>query len=368
MLYKPGSNPAVLPELPPPAAEVMTQPDRYLPEDGLVHAVNVALLLGQPLLVTGEPGTGKSTLSDSVAYNRFENRHLRYYVKSTTTRTDLLYQYDAMARLRDCQSGRQARPLLDYLRFEALGEGIIRAIAPDSPVYDMLGKQLDLDHPLTPELFGPEFRRRPRLRDLVAPASLRAKTETGGDEPQRWVILIDELDKAPRDVPNDLLGELDRMEFDIPEIGVRICNSAAAADRIRPFVIITSNGEKTLPSAFLRRCAYYHIAFPQRMQLKKIVELRMSDMDSGGKALALADPAIDLIIRLRAVSLKKPPGLSELLSWLALLVRDVNPALTGSIDELALLYLPALIKDAEDIEAAKQLLQPKMYYSARQAS
>jgi MoxR-like ATPase len=357
--YAPGSAAAGAPDLPPSVTDVMSRPDRYLPEDDLVHAVNVALLLGQPLLVTGEPGTGKSTLSASIAYSLFENRYLRYDVKSATTRTDLLYHYDAMARLRDCQSGRPSRPLLDYLRFNALGEGIIRAIAPDSFVYDMLGKPLDLDHPMTPELFGEEFIRRPKLRDLVASPGLRLKTETGGDEAERWVILIDEIDKAARDLPNDLLGELDRMEFDIPEIGVRICNPAPPGERIRPFIIITSNAEKNLPNAFLRRCAYFHIPFPERVQIKKIIELRLADVEGAGRILATSDVAIDTVARLRSVSLKKPPGLFELLSWLVLIGRDTNLAPGCSGDEMALRHLSALIKDAEDIEAAKQALRPR---------
>lgn len=368
MLYAPGSEPGRLPDLPPPTVDVMARPDRYQPEAGLVHAVNLALMLGQPLLVTGEPGSGKSTLSYSVAYSRFENRHLRYDVKSTTTRTDLLYRYDGVARLRDCQSGRQARPLLDYLRFEALGEGIVRAIGPDSPVFDMLGKPLDLDHPLTPELFGTSFMRRPRLRDLVAPAALRMNPNAGGADPQQWVVLVDEMDKAQRDVPNDLLGELDRMEFDIPEIGVRICNTAPPSERVRPFVIITSNGEKILPNAFLRRCAYYHIALPGRIQLKKIVELRLADIEGGARVMGLTDAAIDVVMRLRGLNLKKPPGLSELLSWLAVIARDPDPPLGSPPDVLALYYLPVLIKDQNDIEAANQLLRPTMSYSACQAS
>lgn len=257
-----------------------TDPEFYRADPELVSAVNVALLLGQPLLVTGDPGTGKTQLAHAVAWELgFGKRAIPFETKSTSAARDLFYTYDSLRRFRDAYDTKRELDELSYIKYNALGEAIIRANAKETVAH----------------LLPPGF-------------------EHAGP-PTKSVVLIDEIDKAPRDFPNDLLNEIEDMFFRIPELE----NAAVRAlPEYRPIVIITSNSEKNLPDAFLRRCVYYHIAFPSADRLREIVTLRIDDL-AASDDLGVRD-AIDLFARLRAEDtpyrLSKKPATAELIGWI----------------------------------------------------
>ena len=205
---------------------------RYLPAPGLVDAVNLSMLLGQPLLLNGEPGTGKSGLAYAVSNELNLGDVYRVNCKTDMRSQDLFYSFDHMRRLRDSH-GTEASPAEAYVALTGLGAAIVRAAGADH----------------RPEL----------LRGGGEERALSAIFPKMFDHPSvQSVVLIDEIDKAPRDVPNDLLFELDRFQFDIPELGIRI----KADPSRRPMVVVTSNSEKALPAPFLRRCVFYTIPFP----------------------------------------------------------------------------------------------------------
>jgi MoxR-like ATPase len=295
-----------------------SRPEGYLADPGLVDAVNVALLLSQPLLLTGEPGTGKTQLAYSLAWELGLDEPLKFETKSTSTATDLFYTYNALSRFHAAQTGEGSRRTLDYLTYNALGIAILRA-NPEAAVRSLLPD--DFIH--------------------------------GG--PSRSVVLIDEIDKAPRDFPNDLLNEVESMYFRVPELG----NVLIKADTgLAPILVITSNSEKNLPDAFLRRCIYYHIPVPDRPRLTRIIEARLSrflGMSDG----FLAD-ALDLFDRLRnpAAGLRKKPATAEVLSWLIAL-RALQPVVDNPLDdepEVALQTISSLVKTAEDQELARAVV------------
>jgi MoxR-like ATPase len=295
-----------------------TRPEGYLADPGLVDAVNVALLLGQPLLLTGEPGTGKTQLASSLAWALDLGEPLRFETKSTSTAVDLFYTYNALGRFHAAQSGEGSRRTLDYLTYNALGIAILRANAEAAV------------KPYLPDDF--------RL-----------------DGPRRSVVLIDEIDKAPRDFPNDLLNEVEAMEFRVPELG----NALIAADpALPPILVITSNSEKNLPDAFLRRCIYYHIPFPDRERLSRIIEARLGRF--AGRADGFLADALDLFDRLRepAAGLRKKPATAEVLSWLVAL-RAIAPGAENPLaadPPAALRTLSSLVKTAEDQALAREVV------------
>ncbi|MFO1036164.1 MAG: MoxR family ATPase [Geminicoccaceae bacterium] len=292
------------PELPEPLEPQLRSRGRYIPGPGLQAAVEVALMLGQPLLLTGEPGTGKTTMSRALAYERFGGRHLEMQVKSNSGRDDLLYRFDDIARFRDAQANR-VRPLVEYLEIRPFGEAILRACGPEAPLLDRAGRPLRGDEAFLEGALGP---RRP-----VGPPAARLLLPDARDwsGPERWVVLIDEIDKAPRDTPNDLLEEFDRLAFAIPEMGLRV---APDGDRrqVRPVVVVTSNSEKSLPAAFLRRCAYHHIPFPSGPELRSVISERLGNLTMGRRRL---DELLELFEALRP-QLHQKPGTAELLQWL----------------------------------------------------
>lgn len=251
----------------------------YFPSSTLVEAVRVALYLGKPLLLSGEPGTGKSSVAYSVAQQLGLEPVLKFVAKTSSSATDLLYHYDAVGHFRSTAAGGENTGEVgarDYIRLEALGA----AIAGADPDHFMNG------------LNGPA---------MASP-----------NRPSISVVLIDEIDKAPRDFTNDLLDEIDRAEFRIPELGI----SFKASPELRPVVFITTNGERELPQAFLRRCIFQHLEFPPEDKLREIVSARMSDSSLPKKYL---DAAINLVTELRKRNLQRPPSTPDLLEILGVL-------------------------------------------------
>ena len=265
--------------------------DRYIVADDLAIAVNAAVTLQRPLLVKGEPGTGKTELARQVA-NALEMPLIEWHVKSTTKAQQGLYEYDAVSRLRDSQLG-------------------------DLRVHD------------------------------VANYIRRGKLWQAFTAPARVVLLIDEIDKADIEFPNDLLQELDRMEFHVYETGETI------KALHRPVVIITSNNEKELPDAFLRRCFFHYIRFPDADVLAAIVKVHFPDIKP-----ALLTTALTQFFEIRETpGLKKKPSTSEVLDWLKLLLaEDLAPEDLKRDGKHALPKLHgALLKNEQDVHLFERL-------------
>ncbi len=231
----------------------------YVATDDLKVAVNAAVLLRRPLLVKGEPGTGKTVLAHEIS-KALNAPLIEWHIKSTTKAHQGLYEYDAVARLRDGQLG-------------------------DERVHDISN-----------------YIRRGKLWDAFT-------------APELPVLLIDEIDKADIEFPNDLLQELDRMSFDVYETGERI------TAKERPIVVITSNNEKELPDAFLRRCFFHYIKFPDRETMQEIIDVHFPGIQK-----VLVKRAMEIFYEVREVpGLKKKPSTSELLDWLKLLLNEDMP-------------------------------------------
>ncbi|GGY97509.1 AAA family ATPase [Novosphingobium colocasiae] len=231
----------------------------YVATEDLKVAVNAAVLLRRPLLVKGEPGTGKTVLAEQIA-EALGAPLITWNVKSTTRAHQGLYEYDAVARLRDGQLGdERVHDISNYIRKGKLWEAFTSPVLP--------------------------------------------------------VLLIDEIDKADIEFPNDLLAELDRMAFDVYETGEHV----AAVER--PIVVITSNNEKELPDAFLRRCFFHYIKFPDRETMEEIIDVHFPGIQK-----TLVRKAMEVFYELREVpGLKKKPSTSELLDWLKLLLNEDMP-------------------------------------------
>jgi MoxR-like ATPase len=346
LLFTGSANARPEPVLPPPLDPILRQTGHYVPSQYLISAVEVALLLGQPLLLTGEPGTGKTTLAASLAHERFGDRFLEMQIKSNSSREDLLYRIDEMARFRDAQPTRTSKRLLDYVEFQPLGAAILRACSPDTPLMHRSGREVQADEAFLDEVFGREREKRaPRVSDLLPEVK-------NWQAPERWVVLIDEIDKAPRDTPNDLLEEFDRMAFAIPELDLRVVPPTGAP---RPIVIVTSNSEKSLPDAFLRRCAYHHIAFPDETELRKIVASRLADLSMPNARLS---ELLVLFDRFRS-GMQRRPGTAELLQWLKLIDRDSALGLSANrrqMQEPLKRMVSIVAKQESDIAAARSAI------------
>jgi MoxR-like ATPase len=281
----------------------------------LRDAVNVALFLGQPLLVTGEPGTGKTQLAYSVAYELGLGQPLVFNSKTTSTATDLFYTYDALGHFHASRFEQFASHASSFVRYQALGLAILRSCG-----------------------YEPSSSGSPRKSRV----------------PCRSVVLIDEIDKAPRDFVNDILIETEGLTFEVRETG----ESFSANPDERPVVILTSNSERQLPDAFLRRCVYCHIAFPDLHELRVIVKNRLGVGSSDDSDLV--DSAIRRFDDIRRLNLSKPPATAELLSWIRVLEHfglnpDASSANDGDKAKLSA-SLSALAKNPEDRRAIERLL------------
>ena len=265
----------------------------YITTDDLQQAIDAALTLERPLLIKGEPGTGKTELAIDVARRLNAPLHA-WHIKSTTRAQQGLYEYDAVSRLRDSQLG--------DARVKDIGNYIVRGVLWDAFVSE-----------------------------------------------ERCVVLIDEIDKADIEFPNDLLQELDRMAFEVYE------TRETVRARLRPLVIITSNNEKELPDAFLRRCFFHYISFPDRQTMHRIVDSHFPNIKPD-----LLGAAMEVFFDLREVpGLKKKPSTSELLDWLKLLIADDLPAEALAADDIRTV-LPkmhgALLKNEQDVHLFERII------------
>ncbi|GGK81109.1 AAA family ATPase [Amphritea balenae] len=266
--------------------------ERYVATDDLRMAVNAAATLQRPLLIKGEPGTGKTMLAEEVA-QAFGKKLLRWHIKSTTKAQQGLYEYDAVSRLRDSQLGDdRVHDIANYIKQGMLWQAF--------------------------------------------------------DSEEQVVLLIDEIDKADIEFPNDLLVELDKMEFSVYETGERV------VAKQRPIIIITSNNEKELPDAFLRRCFFHYINFPDAETMKQIVDVHFPTIQQN-----LVNEALEIFFQVREINgLKKKPSTSELIDWLKLLLADNIPAdlLQNRDNSQAIppLY-GALLKNEQDVHMLQRL-------------
>lgn len=275
-------------------------PRNYLPSEELAAAVNVAITLKRPLLLTGAPGSGKSSVASSVAWQLGLGLPLEFVVKSDTQASDLFYTFDAIGRF---AAEKGEKEPIRYIDYQALGKAILYS-------KDIRSDGLD-------GVFS---------KDHVAKAV--DKRGDRWEKPRKAVVLIDEIDKAQRDVPNDVLVEIERREFSVKELGYE---RVSCGDGLEPVVIITSNSERALPDAFLRRCIYFHVPFPDEEVLRKIVARRLSDRFAESDHPILRD-AVGFFEHLRSSNLAKQPGTAELLDWLSALYGEGELVVDGSIN------------------------------------
>lgn len=296
-------------------------PSQYILPPGLEQALQGAIKLQQPLLLTGEPGTGKTTLADwaigylNEKYNGiFHDEVLRFNTKTTSTAQDLFYSYDALAHFQAANLQKNAAPVSDFVDLQALGH----AIAMSNPKEEWA-----------------------KLFRTSLPSAAKAS-----------VVLIDEVDKAPRDFTNDILDEVDKRRFRLREQNIVLEHDPA----IPIVIIMTSNSEKGLPDAFLRRCAFFHIEFPDTNQLRKIAAVHLKDNQAINDKLMTE--LLQLFDEIRDVSVRKKPATAELVGWLQLLGIDGYAELSDEKQKEMLWHnLSFLVKTEEDLKAARNLLE-----------
>jgi len=292
------------------AEKSFTDPAKYIISENLMNAVKLAIYLGQPLLLAGDPGTGKTQLAHALAYRFSEDKKnprklLIFNTKTTSKSKDLLYIYDSLAHLQYVQAHPEEK-----LDFEAIEKKFIR--------FQALGEAIK-------------------------------------DETQRQIVLIDEIDKAPRDFPNDLLDVMEQMWFEVPELDWIEQKKVVGDEANRPIVIITSNSEKNLPDAFLRRCVYYYIEYPTKNELVNILKSKFIDQK-------FDDAQWDIFVQhfsdVREKVDRKKPATAELIFWARALVKqnfDYNKLKLGAqLTNQEKLILNSsysvLVKNTKDLE------------------
>jgi len=289
----------------------------YLCSPELKDAVQIALATGMPLLLTGEPGTGKTMLAYYLAQEVGLGKPLVFHVKSTTTAQDLFYQYDALRHFHYSQR-KDTVPLSpeeverQFIRYNALGKAMMSS--------------------------------------------------------ERQVVLLDEVDKAPRDLPNDILNAIENMEFEVPEVQRTGDKSIRSSAALRPVLILTSNSEKSLPDAFLRRCVYFHIQFPDRAGLRAILREKFPKAEE----LDL-DAMSEHTLGVRAITKEKKPATAEIVQWAAHLDKQgfkfyklrglfSNPSLVNVLEDWDRQLLGSsysiLVKNEKDLQRLLSRLEP----------
>ncbi|HCZ13295.1 MAG TPA: MoxR family ATPase [Accumulibacter sp.] len=354
-------------------------PAGYQADAGLVEAVNTALILAKPLLLTGRPGTGKSELAERVAWELGIGPVLRFEAQSLSEAQELFYRFDLVGQMADAQLApaqqRSPLPAEHFLTFGPIGKAIL--YANPGPYGDLIewDRRCDAVGFAGPVGSDAEHER------LPSPAHATASTAaTGGSvaarAARRSVVLIDEIDKAARDVPNDLLNGIERMEFRIRDLRNRLI-AAPDDPRFRPVVVISSNSERDLPEPFLRRCVFYHIPDPTQDKLREILRARVAGLTPPGSESppdAAAYPPLSpfyeallsFFIAFRddpAAHTAYTPGTSELLDWARVLQHlGASPQhdLEGN-KALLLRTLSAVVKHGDDVktllDAFKRLRQ-----------
>ena len=333
-------------------------PAGYIADPGLIDAVNTALALGKPLLLTGRPGTGKSELAERVAWEFGLGPVLRFEAQSLTEAQDLFYRFDLVAQMADAQMARatgvaeSSRTPLEprhFISFGPLGKAILRA---------------------TPEI-NADLLAVDRAAEGDAAAAYRLDSNAVAPQPRRSVVLIDEIDKAARDVPNDLLNGIQRLEFRIRELQHR---RVAVPDEpaLRPILLITSNAERDLPEPFLRRCAYFHIPDPDKEKLRRILRSRVFPEGRGAALSPFYEGLLDFYVDYRdqGAGLAYRPGTSELLDWTrALEKQSVSDQKDLAANANALRRtIAAVVKHRDDLDALSNSLRQRHVDLARLAT